>query len=261
MGRKILNCNIGDVFGCFEVLSKPYMLGEHSFVHVKCKVCGREQDLALSEIKNRPKQHCQYCRGEVRKLYKDPQVGEIYKNWEVIEGKCKKKGFWYFNCRCLKCDHTQYIRKDQILLTSKKCEGCKYRADVEKSKHKQHVSNRKMNRPYLTLFNHVCREAAIRSILVTITPEYLEELFEKQHHCCAITGDFLPDIRKASVDRIDSSKPYEKGNVQIVTKQANISKHVMTMEQLYEFCRKVLNHTNQQPSQPLTKLEGSETNS
>ena len=28
----------------------------------------------------------------------------------------------------------------------------------------------------------------------------------------------------------------------------------------YEFCRKVLNHANQQPSQPLTKLEGSETN-
>lgn len=34
----------------------------------------------------------------------------------------------------------------------------------------------------------------------------------------------------------------------------------MTMEQLYEFCRKVINYANQQPSQPLTKLEGSETN-
>lgn len=28
-----------------------------------------------------------------------------------------------------------------------------------------------------------------------------------------------------------------------------------------QICRKVLNHANQQPSQPLTKLEGSETNS
>lgn len=46
-----------------------------------------------------------------------------------------------------------------------------------------------------------------------------------------------------------------------VTYQANVSKHTMTMEQLYEFCRKVLNYANQQPSQPLTKLEGSETNS
>jgi hypothetical protein len=35
----------------------------------------------------------------------------------------------------------------------------------------------------------------------------------------------------------------------------------MTMEELKLFCKKVLNHANQQPSQPLTKLEGSETNS
>lgn len=33
------------------------------------------------------------------------------------------------------------------------------------------------------------------------------------------------------------------------------------MPELYEFAQKVLNHANQQPSQPLTKLEGSETNS
>jgi len=97
------------------------------------------------------------------------------------------------------------------------------------------------------------------TIVVTITPEYLKEIYEKQNHRCAITGDYLPDIRKASVDRIDSTKPYEKGNIQIVTKQANISKHIMTMKQLYEFCKKVLNHANQQPSRPLTKLEGSET--
>jgi hypothetical protein len=35
----------------------------------------------------------------------------------------------------------------------------------------------------------------------------------------------------------------------------------MTMSELYEFCKKVLNHANQQPSTPLTKCEGSETNS
>lgn len=35
----------------------------------------------------------------------------------------------------------------------------------------------------------------------------------------------------------------------------------MSMTELKEFCKKVLNNDNQQPSQPLTKLEGSETNS
>lgn len=46
----------------------------------------------------------------------------------------------------------------------------------------------------------------------------------------------------------------------MVTYQANVSKHTMTMEQLYEFCNKVINHANQQPSASLTTCEGSETN-
>ena len=64
-----------------------------------------------------------------------------------------------------------------------------------------------------------------------------------------------------SIDRIDSSKDYVEGNLQWTTYIANVSKHTMTMEQLYDFCKKVLNHANQQPSTPLTKCEGSETNS
>ena len=78
---------------------------------------------------------------------------------------------------------------------------------------------------------------------------------------CAITGDFISNIDDASLDRIDSTKGYVEGNVQWVTKQANLSKHVMTMDQLYQFCQKVLSHANQQPSYPLIKVEGSETNS
>ena len=41
----------------------------------------------------------------------------------------------------------------------------------------------------------------------------------------------------------------------------NSMKGDMSTEELFEMCNKILNHANQQPSQPLTKLEGSETNS
>lgn len=87
----------------------------------------------------------------------------------------------------------------------------------------------------------------------------MESISRAESNLCYYWG-LYPNIEEASLDRIDSSKGYIEGNVQWVTQQANLSKHVMTMEQLYEFCRKVLNHANQQPSQPLTKLEGSETN-
>ena len=85
-------------------------------------------------------------------------------------------------------------------------------------------------------------------------------MYISQNAKCAITGDPIPELEKASLDRIDSTKGYIEGNVQFVTTQANLSKHIMSMSELYEFCKKVLNHANQQPSQGLTTLEGSETN-
>ena len=114
----------------------------------------------------------------------------------------------------------------------------------------------------LTLTEHtrLRRSAEKRGYTFEVSIEYLWNLFQEQKQICAITGDYIPNIKEASLDRIDSSKGYIEGNVQWVTYQSNLSKHVMTMGQLYEFCRKVLNHANQQPSQPLTKLKGSETN-
>ena len=103
-----------------------------------------------------------------------------------------------------------------------------------------------------------------------VTPEYLYNLLKSQNFKCALTGDnllpkdgSLDHIRKdlpLSLDRIDSSKGYVRGNLQWVTKRANWMKGDMSMKELFEMCNKIINHANQQPSQPLTKLEGSETN-
>lgn len=54
---------------------------------------------------------------------------------------------------------------------------------------------------------------------------------------------------------IDSTPVYTTGG------QRNVKVQLLSMSELYEFAQKVLNHANQQPSTPLTKCEGSETNS
>lgn len=43
--------------------------------------------------------------------------------------------------------------------------------------------------------------------------------------------------KRASLDRIDSSKGYIKGNVQFVCHMANVAKNDYTYEQMIEFCR------------------------
>ena len=76
--------------------------------------------------------------------------------------------------------------------------------------------------------------------------------------------DLLPNGTKQnldlSLDRIDSSKGYEIGNVQWVTKYINWAKNDLSQKDFIDLCIAVANkHANQQLSQPLTKLESSET--
>ena len=123
------------------------------------------------------------------------------------------------------------------------------------------INNGKVGELTLSKFNRIKSKSMIRKIEFNLTIEYLWNLYITQNRKCAITGDELPNILEASLDRIDSYKGYKEGNVQWVTVQANKCKHILSMSELYEFAKKVLDHANQQPSQPLTKLEGSETNS
>lgn len=113
----------------------------------------------------------------------------------------------------------------------------------------------------ITRYSKLKKSAIKRGYPFEVSIDFLWNLFLSQNHICAITGDYIESIKGASLDRIDSTKGYTEDNVQWVTYQANVSKHTMSMNSLYEFCRKVLNHANQQPSTPLTKCEGSETNS
>lgn len=261
MGRKMLTCEIGDVFGCFEVISKPVVKGEHSFVQVQCTTCGHISELTLSEIKNRPKKHCTKCRGHDHIKYLKPNKNTIIGNWQVVgEDLVKNKGFRTILCKCLKCNYLQYIRLDALYNNGRECEKCHAERIKVKESNKTLIKNRIQNQPFVTKFNRICNEAGKRSIPVTITPEYIKELYEIQEHKCALTGDYLPDVRKASLDRIDSTKPYEPGNVQFVTKEANLAKHIMPQEVFIDFCKRVVKHANQQPSQGLTTLKGSETN-
>jgi len=64
---------------------------------------------------------------------------------------------------------------------------------------------------------------------VTITEEELIALWDKQNGLCAISGmpmaHEFKNLRSASIDRIDSSKGYVPGNVQLVCQWVNYAKN------------------------------------
>jgi len=70
--------------------------------------------------------------------------------------------------------------------------------------------------------NHACLE-------LNLDYDYLINLYEKQHHKCALSGLIMSfefgNSRSISIDRIDSSKGYQVGNVQLVCQAFNWMKN------------------------------------
>lgn len=87
-----------------------------------------------------------------------------------------------------------------------------------------------------------------------ITVEYLSELWLKQNGICPITGwqlvlphncDYWPEdnpfgIRSASLDRIDNSIGYFKGNVRFVAVIANFARNKFDDKEVLEFAEAVV---------------------
>ncbi len=93
-------------------------------------------------------------------------------------------------------------------------------------------------------YNHVLRERKQNTrerIPVNITVEYAWDLFLKQNKKCALSGlditiALTSKYNTASIDRIDSSKGYEIGNIQWVNKDINFMKRTYSQEYFINMC-------------------------
>jgi hypothetical protein len=83
---------------------------------------------------------------------------------------------------------------------------------------------------------------------VTITPEYIWDLFVRQEGRCALSGTSLqihnnPKVNTASLDRIDSSQGYTPDNVQWVHKVVNMMKGTYDQQVFVDMCSAVAKHS------------------
>lgn len=104
-------------------------------------------------------------------------------------------------------------------------------------------------------FRYTLRNIKKRFKEVNIDLEYLKELWEKQEGKCPYTGLSLilpiyknlkeiPFIYRASLDRIDSSKGYVKGNVQFVSTPINLMKSEMSDLDTKKFLKLISSYTS-----------------
>ena len=150
-------------------------------------------------------------------------------------------GRWYKPCSS--CGELQsYLRKnyaEESFKNQKECKAC---------------SNKKTDNCHrgfyqdirISWFNKFKTSAELRNISFTITIEYVWELFKEQDYRCSLTGWPIGwaeagSNHTASLDRIDSDKGYEIGNIQIVHKDVNMAKQQYSQDYFIEICKAVAN--------------------
>lgn len=208
-------------------------------------------------------------------------IGKKYGEYEVIDDKYyyhKASRMYHFHVRC-SCGKENYLSTYQLEKgISKICRSCSKKIEIEESyKLGRGVTKRWKYRTYKELsavmFFHIRQKCKERDLYWdnTITPEYLYNIYEKQNMKCNLSGLNIklstkrkgakPDfsIITASLDRIDSSNGYIKGNLQWVHKEINIMKNNHKQEHFIQLCKLVSNHANTEPSQTGSCLEGAET--
>jgi hypothetical protein len=148
---------------------------------------------------------------------------------------CREDGKWCSSCSA--CGNEQaYTRKDhakQSSLNDWQCRRC-----VAQSKgfsENAPVGDR------LRLFNRFKKSAESRGIAWALS---LDEMFENYSGACSLSGwpiGITYSDKTASLDRIDSSKGYEKNNIQWVHTMVNMCKNKYPHDKFIEMCVAITN--------------------
>jgi len=230
---------IGDKINDWTVLS---LTEENGKILCKCK-CGIEKHVNKKNLQNNLTKSCG-CRG--RKLSGETyklNVGDRYGKLVILEeaislqrkhGKNKRgtSSLYYYNCVC-DCGNQKLIIKAHLKSGATTSCGCtELGAKTYKNIPRWLIRNFKGG-------------AKVRNKEWDLDIIYLGDLWEMQKGKCAYTGWELEigengHIKTASLDRIDSSKGYIRGNVQWVHKNVNYAKHTLTHDEFIQMCQAVV---------------------
>ena len=181
-------------------------------VIIKCSYCGKESEKRLAEINRQ-----------------------------------KKKGKQQFYCG-LSCSGKSETNLRKL---------SRHRTDFPKNN--PHANNRKDKfTPFRYQLGAAKKRAKRYNREFDLDLEYLKELWDFQNGKCAVTGldliikcffkkqhKIAKSPYQTSLDRIDNSKGYVKGNVRYVCYMFNIARNDFTDQQVLDFCFKVTNGFHQ----------------
>lgn len=186
---------------------------------------------------------CLQCSRHLPSKKRQDLTGNIYGHLTVLCLHEKRGKDQYWKCRCY-CGNETIVRHTHLTGHDIRTCGCSH--IVVKDKHPHWKGYGEISGSY---FNVVRRGAKKRNLQFSLTISEMWDKFLEQDKKCAFTGETLTFNKclrdcsgTASLDRIDSSRGYEKDNIQWVHKLVNVMKQDMSDNEFITYCQKIVNY-------------------
>lgn len=174
------------------------------------------------------------------------EVGNKYNELTVLEKLSSKRNRVIWKCQC-SCGNFKEVSSLGLVSNNTKSCGCLIHGPSWAYKGYKELSG-----AYWRTLQKRAKERKI-DFDDSLTIEDVYKLLEQQNFKCALSGIDITihrnykknqrHLQTASLDRIDSSKGYQKGNIQWVHQKVNIMKNTMSDVEFIGFCRAVVKNS------------------
>lgn len=201
-----------------------------------CIICNKEF------INKHPESNCGTCSRKCKREYHNtygknglPQRNEnnLLLCYDCLEYR-KDEDFWtYSSCKTL-----SPLRNGK----ARACYLCnRKRRNLAKKVERETIDGILKNRLQTAKTKSTKREIYFDK---SLTIDYLKDIYNQQEGKCALSGKLLEcgklNNKTLSIDRIDSEKGYEKGNIQLVCWAVNRMKQDIPQEEFFNWCQKIV---------------------
>ena len=171
-----------------------------------------------------------------------PECGQVYLKDKSEYSRNEKKGSPSY-CS-LSCSSKARLKRPEI-----KAKMLEYSTSEENKEHLKKMSGNQ--RDEFTPFRMLLKTSKQRNKENNLDLQYLKELWENQNGICPYSGvnlqlpeysnsSKIPKTIRASLDRIDSSKGYIKGNVQYTSTLINFMKNDLSDQEITDFIKIII---------------------
>lgn len=213
----------------------------------KCIYCGERVNRKQSQVLKYKNNYCSQKCKKLDQINRDHNgiFKEKHKN-QILNGfllctnclKYKVPGEFYRASNLKHRLQKEYFCKDCRKLTKKR--------DYNKDKIYKLKSRSTIDSFIKSLLSHSKSRSIKKGYDFNLTYNYLKTLYESKGGICSLTGIKMTNIlgkgrvaTNISIDRIDSSKGYVEGNIQLICFITNIMKQDTSLEEFFEWVTKI----------------------